>query len=63
MKSIVLLTTITFLFSGLSFAQDQPVAEKKCTKECCKQKDARKKDKCCDKKTTVAAKPAAARKA
>lgn len=62
MKRIVLLTTIAFLISGVSFSQEKPVEKKKCTMDCCKKKDVKKKDKCCD-KATATAKPVAAAKA
>jgi hypothetical protein len=48
MKKILMLATVAFLVTGVSFAQDKTTEKKKCTKECCKGKECAKKD--CKKK-------------
>lgn len=57
MKRFLLVATLAFLLSGVSFAQQQPVAKKKCAKECCKGKECNKQDKIASKVNFV--KPAA----
>ena len=63
MKKIITAVTIALLFSGVSFAQTQPVAKKKCTngKECCKGKECNKQDKMASKAAVV--KPVTVKKA